>query len=240
MNDENIIPDITEKNEKPSVAARLRNYFLAGLLVIAPLGLTFYIVWIFLTFVDNRVARIIPEPYNPNTYLPFSIPGVGLVIAVSFLILVGWFARNFLGKMFISISEYIVDRMPIIRNIYGAIKQVTETIMASQSKAFRDVVMLEYPRKGIYSIGFVTGRTEGEIQRVTSEETINVFVPTTPNPTSGYLLFVPKKDLFYLTMTVEEAVKLVISGGILTPPDKGSKANTNTLHRSDLTKSSKE
>jgi len=134
-----------------------------------------------------------------------------------FFILVGWFARNFFGRLIIRISEYIVDRMPVISKVYSAIKQIFETIMATQSQAFREVVMMEYPRKGVWSIGFVTGVTKGEVQEHTAEETINVFVPTTPNPTSGYLLFVPKKELKYLDMSVEEGVKLVVSAGIITP-----------------------
>ena len=204
---------------RPSIAGRLRNYLLAGILVTAPLGITVYLVWIFLQFMDNTVKELLPTEYNPDLYMPFSVPGFGLLISIIFFIIVGWFARNFMGRMVINVYEYVMNRVPIIRNIYGAIKQIAETIMASQSQAFREVVMLEYPRKGVWSIGFVTNTTEGEVQRVTKEKMINVFVPTTPNPTSGYLLFVPKKELHYLTMSVEEGVKLVVSAGIITPPD---------------------
>lgn len=212
-----------------SVFARLRGYFLAGILVTAPLGITVFLTYIFIRFIDEKVAAVIPDRYNPNDILPFSVPGLGLVIVIAFLISVGWFAKNFFGRLLITISENIVDRMPVVRNLYGAIKQIVETIMASQSQAFRDVVMLEYPRKGVFSIGFVTGRSQGEIQRVTADETVNVFVPTTPNPTSGYLLFVPRKELYFLDMTVEEGVKLVISGGIITPPDRGDKKAANII-----------
>ena len=125
-----------------------------------------------------------------------------------------------MGVLLYRFSEYVVHKLPVIRTVYSAIKQIFETIMASKSQAFREVVMLEYPRKGVWSIGFVTGLTKGEVQRTTEEETMSVFVPTTPNPTSGYLLFVPKKELFFLDMTVEEAAKLVVSAGIITPPDK--------------------
>ncbi len=147
-----------------------------------------------------------------------------MLAALFFFIIVGWFATNFFGRLFIRISEYFLDRMPVIRTLYGAIKQIFETIMASQSSAFREVVMLEYPRKGIWSIGFVTGKSEGEVQEKTDKTTINVFVPTTPNPTSGYLLFVPKNELKFLDMSVEEAVKLVVSAGIITPPTTEEKA----------------
>lgn len=204
-----------------SMLGRVRNYLLAGILVTAPLGITIYLVMLFLQLMDQTVTHILPEEYNPNRYLSFSVPGFGLVIAVTFFITVGWLAKNVLGRMVIRFYEYFMNRMPVVKNIYGAIKQIAETIMASQSAAFREVVMLEYPRKGVWSIGFITGKTEGEVQRITSEETVNVFVPTTPNPTSGYLLFVPKKELRYLHMSVEEGVKLVVSAGIITPPDHG-------------------
>lgn len=208
---------------KTTFTARIRRYLLTGIVVTAPITITIYLTYVFLTFVDGHVTRIIPEEWYQGFYKETAIPGLGLIVAVSFFIVVGWFATNFMGRFIIRIYEYILDRMPVIRTVYGAIKQVFETIMASQSSAFREAVMLEYPRKGVWSIGFVTGKTEGEVQRVTTEETINVFVPTTPNPTSGYLLFVPKKELVYLDMSVEEAVKLVVSAGIITPPDRGDK-----------------
>jgi uncharacterized membrane protein len=221
-----------------SVLGRLRNYLLAGILVTAPLGITVYLVLLFLKLMDQVVTHIIPQEYNPDNYLPFSVPGFGLVIALTFFVTVGWFAKNVLGRMVIRFYEYFMNRMPIIKNIYGAVKQVAETIMASQSKAFREVVMLEYPRKGVWSIGFVTGQTEGEVQRITSEETVNVFVPTTPNPTSGYLLFVPRKELSYLHMSVEEGVKLVVSAGIITPPDHGLPKGKRITSESRTTKKS--
>lgn len=205
-----------------SILTLFRRYLLAGILVTAPISLTVYFTYLFLSFIDYQVAQILPDRWYEELYGHTTIPGVGLLIAVCFFIIVGWLATNILGRIVIRVSEYIVDRVPLIGKLYGAIKQILETIMASQSQAFRDAVMLEYPRKGIWSIGFVTGRTEGEVQDVTQEETINVFVPTTPNPTSGYLLFVPKKDLIYLEMSVEEAVKLVISGGIIAPGKNGN------------------
>jgi uncharacterized membrane protein len=199
---------------------KLRNYFLAGILVTAPISITIYLTWTFLQFLDNKITPLIPEAYNPNTYLPFSLPGLGLIIAVTFFVLVGWFARNFLGRILVRISEYIVERVPVINTIYGAIKQIFETVMASQSDAFKEVVMFEYPRKGIWVMGFVTGQTKGEVQSLTDTETVNIFLPTTPNPTSGFLLFVPKKDVTYMKMSVEEGIKMIVSGGIITPPEK--------------------
>lgn len=209
--------------------ARLRGYFLAGILVTAPISITIYLTYVFFTFIDRNVNRIIPSQLYEKISGGTTLPGIGLIVAIVGFIVIGWFATNFFGRLFIRLAEYVVDRMPVIRTIYGAIKQIFETIMASKSQAFREVVMLEYPRKGVWSIGFVTGKTEGEVQRATKEETINVFVPTTPNPTSGYLLFVPKKQLHYLNMSVEEGVKLVVSAGIITPPDRVTKAMTKKI-----------
>ena len=218
--DKTAIPDALKPlPPKTTLLGRLRGYFLAGIVVTAPIAITIYLTYIFFTFIDGWVARIVPQDVYYVLYGGKSFPGLGILVALVFFVIVGWFATNFLGRFFIRLSESIVDRMPIVRNLYSAIKQIFETVMASQSQAFREVVMLEYPRKGVYSIGFVTGRTEGEVQRATKAETINVFVPTTPNPTSGYLLFVPKKELIYLDMSVEEGVKLVVSAGIITPPD---------------------
>lgn len=202
-----------------SFGQRVRGYFLAGILVTAPISITIYLTYIFFNFVDSTVAKILPKESYEGFYSGTTMPGIGILIAIIFFIFVGWFATNFFGRLFIRASEYIVNRMPIIRTLYNATKQIFETVMASKSQAFREPVMMEYPRKGVWSIGFVTGRTEGEVQRITESETINVFVPTTPNPTSGYLLFVPKKELKYLDMSVEEAIKLVVSAGIITPPD---------------------
>ena len=219
--EKNITAEISKSTaHKATFMGRLRGYFLAGIVVTAPIAITVYLTYVFFTFIDGWVARIVPEEVYYVIYGGKSLPGLGVLVALLSFVIIGWFATNFLGRFFIRLSESIVDRMPVVRNLYGAIKQIFETVMASKSQAFREVVMLQYPRKGVYSIGFVTGTTEGEVQRATKAETINVFVPTTPNPTSGYLLFVPKKELIYLDMTVEEGVKLVVSAGIITPPDR--------------------
>ncbi len=206
--------------KEAGLGGRLRNYFLAGILVTAPLGITFYLAWIFIDFVDRQVTPLIPVKYNPETYLPYGLPGLGLFIVIIVLILIGALAAGFLGRTFMRTSERMLARMPVIRSIYGAVKQILETVLAQQSNAFREAVLVEYPRRGIWAIAFITGRTEGEVQNLTEEEVINIFLPTTPNPTSGFLLFVPKKELVPLSMTVEEAIKMVISGGIVTPPDR--------------------
>ena len=212
--------DHITKPVKSGFFAKLRRYLLTGIVVTAPISITIYLTYVFLTFIDNHVVGLIPANAYSEYYGQTTIPGLGLIIALAFFVSVGWLATNFLGRFIIRIYEYILDRMPVIRTIYGATKQIFETIMASQSSAFREAVMLEYPRKGVFSIGFVTGMSQGEVQEKTKNETINVFVPTTPNPTSGYLLFVPKKELIFLEMSVEEAVKLVVSAGIITPEIK--------------------
>lgn len=207
-------------NPVKGVMGRLRAYFLAGILITAPISLTFYLAWLFITFVDSKVTPLIPHDYNPATYLPFAIPGLGLVVLIAFLTLVGALTAGFVGRRLTKIYEHILARMPIIRGIYSATKQIFETVLAQQSNAFREAVLIEYPRKGIWSVAFITGTTKGEIQRVTPEDVVNVFIPTTPNPTSGFLLMVPRKELIHLKMPVEDAIKMVISGGIVTPPDR--------------------
>ena len=202
---------------KRSFLARLRGYLIAGVLVIAPITITAWLTITIVNFVDNRVEKLIPPSYNPETYLPFSLPGLGFVIAIIFLILVGMLTANFMGRFFLRIGERVLDRLPVVRSLYGATKQIFETVFANQSEAFREVVMVEYPRKGMWVIGFLTGRTKGEVQKKTASDTVNIFVPTTPNPTSGFLLFVPKKDVQKMDMSVEEGIKLVVSAGIVTP-----------------------
>ena len=201
------------------LAGRLRAYFFAGILITAPISITFYLAWLFITFVDSRVTPWIPEKYNPTTYLPFGLPGLGLVVVVVALTLIGMLTAGFFGRLIMRFYDGLLARMPVVRNVYSALKQIIETVLAQQSTAFRQAVLIEYPRRGLWAIAFITGRTEEEVQNLTDEEMINIFLPTTPNPTSGFLLFVPKGDLIPLSMTVEEAIKMVISAGIVTPPD---------------------
>jgi len=212
------------------VIGRLRNYFLAGIVVTAPIGITAYLVSTFVSIVDGWVTPLIPPRYSPETYLPFGIPGFGLVCAIVGLILVGALTTNVVGRLLVLTGDRLMAGMPVVRGVYGAVKQLTETVLGKQSAAFREVVLLEYPRRGIWSLGFITGITEGEIQDLTKDEVLNVFVPTTPNPTSGFLLFVPRRELVVLDMSVEEGIKMVISGGIVTPPDRRS-AETKSRQR---------
>ena len=199
-----------------------KRWFFAGLLITAPIMLTVYITWLFINIIDGYVSGLLPSYLQPSTYFNADIPGFGIVIGVVIIILIGALTTGLLGRSLISIGENIVGRLPVVRSVYGATKQIMETVMASQSDAFREVVLLEYPRKGIWVIGFVTGATKGEVQNISKETLINVFVPTTPNPTSGFLLFIPRGDAIKLDMGVEDAVKMVVSGGSVTPEDTKS------------------
>ncbi|MBU0723479.1 MAG: DUF502 domain-containing protein [Alphaproteobacteria bacterium] len=200
-----------------SFSGRLRAYFLAGVLVTAPISLTIYIAWLLIDFIDSQVTPLIPLAYHPETYLPFTIPGLGVLVLIMVITLIGAITAGFLGRLLIRAGEAIVNRVPVIRGVYGALKQIMETVLAQKSDAFRQVVLVEYPRKDCWVLAFVSGGTTGEVQSKTAADLVNVFVPTTPNPTSGFLLFVPAKDMIYLDMTIEEGIKMVVSGGIVTP-----------------------
>jgi uncharacterized membrane protein len=210
---------------KLSIFARFRRYFLAGILVTSPILITVYVTWIIITFIDTQVAGLLPESLDFTKKLPHQIPGLGLIISIIVITFIGAITPGFLGRTLLKVGERILDNTPVVRSIYGAIKQIMETVMSTNSESFREVVLVEYPRKGIWVIGFVTGETKGEVQTLNKDTLINVFIPTTPNPTSGFLLFLPKKDLIYMNMKVEDAVKMVISGGIVTPKIKSLKSN---------------
>ena len=199
---------------------KIRSWFLTGILVMTPLILTIYVAWAFITFVDNLVVPLVPFDYRPSNYLPFSIPGLGLIIVFIFTTFVGLLATGLFGRTLIRVWENLLNRMPVIRSVYSAIKQILETVMATQSDAFRQAVLVQYPRKDIWAIGFVTGSTKGEVGKRVDKKMVNVFMPTTPNPTSGFLLFFPEEDLIFLNMSVEDALKLVVSGGMVVPKEK--------------------
>jgi uncharacterized membrane protein len=209
----------TRRRESMRLAliARLRTYFFAGILITAPIAITIYLAWLFVSFVDSRVTPLIPARFNPESYLPFAVPGLGVVIVVVALTLIGASTAGYFGRLVTRYVDAVVVRMPVVRTVYVAVKQIIETVLAQRSNAFRQAVLVEYPRRDIWTIAFVTGVTKGEVQDAANGDMINVFVPTTPNPTSGFLLFVPRADVIPLTMSVEEALKMVISGGLLTP-----------------------
>lgn len=200
-----------------SPMARLRAYFFAGILITAPISLTIYITWLLINFIDAQVAALLPQRYNPNHYLPVAIPGLGLIIAVALLTLIGWLTAGFFGRLFLRISEGILRRMPIVRSIYAWMKQIFETVFHERASPFREVVLIEFPRKGLWRIGFVTGRTPGSTQDFLPGGLVNVFLPGTPNAASGFLVLVPPEDIYRVDLTTEEALKLIVSAGIATP-----------------------
>ncbi len=212
-------PPLIKPARRKTLLARLRTYFLTGIVVSAPVGITIWLIWLFVAFVDRTVVPLIPESYNPSDVLGVSVPGIGVVVVLVAVTLIGFLVTNFFGRFMVKVGENMVSRVPVVRTIYGVLKQIFDAVLAQSEGAFREVVLIEYPRKGIWVIGFITSSTQGEVQRVTPDDMVNVFLPTTPNPTSGFLLFVPRKDCITLHMTVEEGVKLVISGGIVSPPD---------------------
>lgn len=203
--------------EKPSVASRffayLRGCFLTGIVVTAPVALSLYIVWSILIWIDDRVGEIVPLHLTGEG----SIPGLGIVLAVCFFILIGWFARNFIGLILLEFSDFVLERLPLVKTVYGALKQVFEMVMGKQAQAFREVVMIEFPRKDVWTMGFLTGKTNGELAEKIGESYLNVFVPTTPNPTSGFLMMVPEKDVKRLDMSVDEGLKAIVSCGLIMP-----------------------
>mgnify|MGYP001627926603 FL=1 len=209
---------MSEAVKKNSAGMRLRRYFLTGLIVVAPLVITDYLTWSFVLWVDGWVKPYLPATYNPDTYLPFSLPGYGLLVALAALTMVGFLTANLVGRTIIGFGESLLDRMPLVRVIYKGLKQIFETVLAEQNNSFKQAALIEYPRKGLWSIVFIATETKGEVDhKLPNEGTISVFLPTTPNPTSGFLLFVPRKDIIMLDMSVEEAAKMVISAGLVAP-----------------------
>tara|TARA_B100001057_G_C22846461_1_gene949247 strand:+ start:86 stop:697 length:612 start_codon:yes stop_codon:yes gene_type:complete len=193
---------------KKSIFAKIRNNFIAGIVVLIPIGITLYLT----LFLIRVSGKIIPKEINPNNYLPFDIPGVEILIALIIITFIGWLSLSFLGRKFFEIFNNILKKIPILRTIYSAIGQMTESFTKSDNKQ-KSVVLVEYPRKGVWAVGFATKENKGVIKNKLEEEIINIFVPTTPNPTSGFLLMVPKKDLIYLDVTFEQASKFIVSAG---------------------------
>ena len=196
------------KLNKKSFFSRLRNNFIAGIVSLIPIGITLYLTLFFVKF----SKKIIPKTINPNNYLPFDIPGLEILIALFFITFIGWISLSFIGKKFFEIFNNILKRIPILRTIYSAIGQMTESFTKTNNSE-KSVVLLEYPRKGIWVVGFATKVNQGVIKDKIQEDLVNVFVPTTPNPTSGFLLMLPKKDLIYLDVSFEQASKFIVSAG---------------------------
>ncbi|MDC0395873.1 DUF502 domain-containing protein [Candidatus Pelagibacter sp.] len=194
--------------KKKSIALKLRNYFVTGVIVLIPIGFTLYLS----KFLINFSTKLVPSGLNPNTYLTYAIPGIEIILTLIFITVVGGLSLSFLGKKFLQIVDDLFKRIPILRTIYSAVGQMTDSFRNQEGNK-KSVVLLEYPRKGVWAVGFATKENTGEIKSKTNQNLINVFVPTTPNPTSGFLLMVPKTDLIFLDMSFEEASKFIVSAG---------------------------
>jgi len=200
---------ISFKRRRTSFIAKLRNYFITGIVVLIPIGLTLYLT----KFIIDISSKILPKELNPNNYLPLQIPGLEIIVTIIFITIIGGLSLSFIGKKILQIFNDLLKRIPILRTIYSAIGQLTETLAPQKKSQKKSVVLIEYPRKGIWAVGFATKDNEGEIRQKTDTELVNVFVPTTPNPTSGFLLMIPKNEIKYLDMSFEEASRFIVSAG---------------------------
>jgi uncharacterized membrane protein len=217
----NLTPPPPERRKRRWLTA-LRNNFFTGLVVVAPIGMTLWLVWAVTGKIDGMVLPFIPESFNPKSYIGIDLRGIGVIIFLVFTVIIGWMTKGIMGKSLLNWGEDLVDRMPVVRSIYNGLKQLAETVFAQSETSFDKVCLVEYPRKGIWAVAFISTTTKGEVnQKIpVNEQMISVFLPTTPNPTSGFLLFVPQSDLIDLDMSVGDAMKLVISAGLVYPADK--------------------
>ena len=197
------------KEKKRSILSKFRNYFITGIVVLIPICITIYLT----VFIISISSKVLPKEINPNHYLPYSIPGLEIVISIIVISLIGWLSLSFLGRKLVKLVNDVFRRIPFLRTIYSAIGQMTQTFAKSTKNRRKSVVLVEYPRKGIWAVGFATQDNTGEITSKTNKELVNVFVPTTPNPTSGFLLMFPKDEILYLDMSFEEASKFIVSAG---------------------------
>ncbi|MEX0280482.1 MAG: DUF502 domain-containing protein [Arenibacterium sp.] len=211
-----------EPTRRPGRFAGLRASFLTGLVVIAPVGLTIWLIWTVVGWIDGFVLPLVPSTFRPEQYIGINLRGVGVIFFFFFTIFVGWVAKGLIGRSMIHFAESLVDRMPVVRSVYSGIKQISETVFAQSERSFEKACLIQYPRKDIWAIGFVSTTAKGEVahRAQTGDILMSVFVPTTPNPTSGFLLFFPKEDIIELDMSVEDAAKLVISAGLVYPNPK--------------------
>ncbi len=203
---------------RPGLFARLRSSFLTGLVVVAPIGLTIWLIWTVVGWIDGFVLPLVPAQWQPEQYIGINLRGVGVIFFLIFTIIVGWMAKGLLGRSLISWAEHLVNRTPVVRSIYNGVKQIAETVFAQTETSFDTACLIEYPRKGIWAIGFISTTAKGEVAaKADVGPMTSIFVPTTPNPTSGFLLFFPTSDIIELDMSVEDAAKLVISAGLVYP-----------------------
>ena len=225
------LSDDPAKRGKPGIFARLRSNFLAGLIIVAPIGMTIWLIWTVVGWVDSWVWPFVPEAYQPealvnrllgrdaDNLITVNVRGVGVVVFLIFTVLMGWIGKGLIGRSFLGIGERLVDRTPVVRSIYNAVKQIAETVFSQRETSFDKACLVEYPRRGIWAIAFISTNAKGEIDDKLNdgEPIVTVFLPTTPNPTSGFLLFLPQRDVKPLDMSVEDAAKLVISAGLVYP-----------------------
>ena len=224
-------PLLLTERRRPGLLARLRASFLTGLIVILPFALTLWLVWSVVGWIDGFVLPLVPPQFRPERYIGINLRGVGVIFLLLFIVLVGWVARGVIGRAIIRQGESLVDRMPIVRTVYGGAKQIAETVFAQDESSFDKACLVEYPRRDAWAIAFISTYARGEIAEAnpTGERIYSVFVPTTPNPTSGFLLFVPESDVVILDMTVEDAAKLVISAGLVYPGGREGTADVHPL-----------
>jgi len=219
-----------DKPKRPGLLAGLRASFLTGIVVIAPVGLTIWLIWSVIGWIDGVVLPLVPDKFQPERYIGINLRGLGVIIFLLFTIIMGWIAKGLIGRSLIRYAETMVDRMPVIRSIYSGIKQISETVFAQSERSFEKACLIQYPRRGIWAIGFISTTAKGEVSERagTGGKLLSIFVPTTPNPTSGFLLFFPEEDVIELDMSVEDAAKLVISAGLVYPnPDGNGKNGSN-------------
>jgi uncharacterized membrane protein len=245
-------PEAKRPVEPPSIApapprrrrliARLRNHFLTGLVIVGPVTLTIYLTLWFVGWADSWVKPFIPKRYSPDAYLPFTLPGFGMIVAIVFITLLGALTANLVGRSVVGYGESLLARMPFVRTVYRALKQIFETVLAERGQSFQKVALLEFPRRGAWAIVFVTAEARGEIaaKMAGGDDMVAIFMPSTPNPTTGYLVYVPRSDLVMLDMTVEEAAKLVISAGLVTPEYPGVAAISDKAREADAVREAEE
>jgi uncharacterized membrane protein len=215
------LPKLASPPEKGhTLGARLRNYFLTGIIVAGPVAVTAYIVWWIITTVDGWVEPLVPQAYLPDNYLPFRVPGYGLVVAIIGLTLLGFLTANLVGRSFLRLGEVVLGRMPLVRGVYRTFKQIFETIFSQSGTSFRKVGLVQFPAKGMWSIVFISSEPSGEVAaRLPGEENISVFLPCTPNPTTGFYFYLPRSEVIELPIPVEDGAKLIMSAGLIQPGD---------------------
>lgn len=209
-------------HRRPGLLSGLRASFLTGIVVIAPISLTFYLLWTVMGWIDAVVLPLVPGPWRPENYIGINLRGVGVIFFFVFTVLIGWIAKGMIGRSLIGWGESLVDQTPVVRTVYSGVKQIAETVFAQQERSFEKACMVEFPRRGIWRIAFIVTRAKGELTRMAKpgEEILTAFVPSTPNPTTGFLIYVPRSDVIELDMPIEDAVKLILSAGLVSPADR--------------------